>query len=124
MFDNRDAAENCAFNISNKWDTANVEEWELNSACDRKEPMWEGLMYRDGRIDYPGQSAATDEYIRLYPNPPYPGDGGYISFAIHADTVEGAAKVINEKRAALIKSGFWDNPFPALEQNQYYWELK
>ncbi|KKM69190.1 hypothetical protein LCGC14_1453280 [marine sediment metagenome] len=114
IYDNKEAAENHAHNIDEKYNEARVEEYELNKEC-KKIPsvVWGGYMDRDGNVEYPGKEAACDgEHLQFWMRDTlYDIDRSpVLSFTIAASTQEHANKIVNEKRAQLIASGFWDNP--------------
>lgn len=123
IFDNKEAADNLAYNLCGQWDEARVEEYEVGKVCDRMLPRWCGLMDRYGNSEYPGKATSENSpYVRFYPErkDKYTGRDAYLSFSIETETLEKAIKIMNEKRILLIATGFWDNPIGGKE----YYDLE
>ena len=116
VYDNKKAAESRAFNISTVWDEGRVEEYVLNSTCEKMQPYWYGIMHKDGSLDgYHGKASSDDtQHIRFYPERESLSrkgqtEGAYLAYCICADTELKAIKIANEHRAGLIGSGSWEN---------------
>ena len=127
VYDNKKAANNHAFNISNMWNDGRVEEYEINNTCEKMRPRWSGIMYKDGHVEHSGKDSHEDKpYIRFCAEDRsrYTTHKAYMTYSIETETEEKAVKIINEKRAILIASGYWDNPASKdIDLKQVYYEL-
>lgn len=108
VFSDEQAAESFAKLISEKGDTATVEDYEL----DRYVPQArEGLMpfyvwmTRDGNGEVDGSHILYDDRLSLLPTPT--PDRIRLRGTVWALDEQHALKIANEKRAFLIASGEW-----------------
>ena len=123
IFDNKKAAQNCAFNHgedgmltdSDEMDTA-VEEWEVNSKQKREIPRWQVCINREGstsigRIPTDDSYYLKDGYFSFH-SVSYSGvDGPHLVLGVTAPDAPHAVKIANEKRSAFIAAGYWDHPW-------------
>ena len=113
VFDNKVAADNYAHNTRDDYDRARVEEYEMNSECEKLGIMWGGEMMRDGEVRYIGQRAAIGNeelsLVRMRNSSPV------LVFARRVATKEHAVKIANDKRVQLIASGEWADRLGGVE---------
>jgi hypothetical protein len=117
IYDNREAAENRLFNIIySPTDEARVEEYDMGKSCKRESVMWGGVMLRDGTVHGGERSRpGSNECILYFPGGDYNvhmrgSSEPHIYFRLQAPMLEHAVKIVNEKRAEMVATDFWDHP--------------